>query len=294
MSENIIAAASTKKKSKFKETWGRLRKSRNAMLGLVLLILIVLVALTAPVFFNYDQDAIQQNVIERLQVPSLAHPFGTDELGRDVLARVAFGARISLVIGIVSCAICCSIGVLLGAIAGYFGGRIENAIMRFSDILMAIPSILLAIVIVAAFGINLFNIIIAVGVATIPQYIRITRASVLTVVNQEYIEAAHAIGVSTPRIIFTHILPNCFAPITVQATLRVATVIAEAASLSFLGLGIPSPTPEWGALLAAGRTFMRDYPYLVIFPGLAIMLTILSLNLLGDGLRDALDPKLKK
>ena len=287
-------AMTIKKKGHFRETWRRLRKSRNAMIGLTLIVLIILVALTAPLFFNYESDAIKQNITNRLQTPSSTSPFGTDELGRNVLARVAYGARISLVIGVVSCVICCTIGVLLGALAGYFGGWVESVIMRFSDILMAIPSILLAIVIVAAFGVNLFNIIIAVGVATIPQYIRITRASVLTVVNQEYIEAAHAVGAGTPRTIFTHILPNCFAPILVQATLRVATVIAEAASLSFLGLGVPSPTPEWGAMLAAGRAYMRDYSYLVIFPGLAIMLTILSLNLLGDGLRDALDPKLKR
>jgi len=283
-----------KAKSKFKETWRRLKKSRTAMIGLCLLIFIILSALTAPLFFDYNTDALEQNILARFQTPNSAFPFGTDEFGRNVLARVVYGARISLVIGLVSCLICCSIGVLLGATAGYFGGFYENVVMRFADILMAIPSILLAIVIVSAFGVNLFNIIIAVGVATIPQYIRITRASVLTVVNQEYIEAARAVGASTPRIIFMHILPNCFAPIMVQATLRVATVIAEAASLSFLGLGVPAPTPEWGAMLAAGRAYMRDYAYLVMFPGLAIMLTILSLNLLGDGLRDALDPKLKK
>jgi peptide/nickel transport system permease protein len=283
-----------KNRSQIKETYRRLKKSRTAMIGLFLLIFIFIIALIAPLTYDYEDDVIKQNISNRLLKPSFKHPFGTDEFGRDVLVRVIFGARISLVIGLTSCLICVSIGVFLGAIAGYYGGVLENIIMRASDILMAIPSILLAIIIVAAFGPSLFNIIIGVGIATIPQYIRITRASILTVINQEYVEAAHAIDASTVRIIFVHVLYNSFAPILVQATLRVGTVIAEAASLSFLGLGIPAPTPEWGAMLASGRSYMRDFPHLVIFPGLAIALTILSLNLIGDGLRDALDPKLKK
>ncbi|MCK9217291.1 MAG: ABC transporter permease [Firmicutes bacterium] len=281
-------------RSQVYETWRRLKKSRTAVIGLILIFILVTVAIIAPLLYDYNNDIIKQNIKERMQKPSLAHPFGTDEFGRDILGRIIYGARISLIIGVTSCLLCGSIGIILGVVAAYYGGMIENVIMRFSDILMAIPSILLAIVIVAAFGVNLFNIIIAVGVATIPQYIRITRASVLTVINQEYIEAAHSIGAKTPRILFRHILTNCFAPIMVQATLRIATVIAEAASLSFLGLGVPAPTPEWGAMLAGGRAYMREYPHLVLFPGLAIAFTILSLNLIGDGLRDALDPKLKK
>ena len=184
--------------------------------------------------------------------------------------------------------------MLLGSLAGYYGGKVDDVIMRFFDILLAIPSTLMAILLVAAFGTNLFNIILAVGLPTWPQYVRITRASVMTIKQQEYVEAARAVGATNGEIIRTHILPNCIAPVLVQATLRCATVIADAAALSFLGLGIAEPTPEWGGMLSAARPFLRDYPHTVLFPGLAIMLTILALNMLGDGLRDALDPKLKK
>lgn len=283
-----------KKRSRFKETWRRLKKSRNAMIGLALITIIILAALIAPLLFDYDTQVIQQNIPERLQVPSWTHPFGTDSFGRDMFARIMYGARTSLMIGAISCLICCTTGVLLGAIAGFFGGKVDDIIMRFFDILLAIPSTLMAIVLVAAFGTNLFNIIIAVGLPTLPQYVRITRASVMTIKQQEYVEAARAVGATNFQIIRMHILPNCLAPVLVQATLRVATVIADAAGLAFLGLGIPAPRPDWGGMLAAGREFLRDYPHTVLFPGLAIMLTILALNLLGDGLRDALDPKLKK
>ena len=283
-----------KKRSRFKENWRRLKKSRNAMIGLTLIAIIIIAALIAPLIFDYDTQVIQQNIPERLQGPSLAHPFGTDNYGRDMFARIMYGARTSLMIGAISCLICCTTGVLLGAIAGFFGGKIDDIIMRFFDVLLAIPSTLMAIVLVAAFGTSLFNIIIAVGLPTLPQYVRITRASVMTIKQQEYVEAARAVGATNFQIIRTHILPNCLAPVLVQATLRVATVIADAAGLAFLGLGIPAPRPDWGGMLAAGREFLRDHPHTVLFPGLAIMLTILALNLLGDGLRDALDPKLKK
>lgn len=283
-----------KKRSRLKETWRRLKKNRNAMIGLALIIIIIFAALIAPLIFDYETQVIQQNIPERLQGPSLQHLFGTDYLGRDILARIMYGARTSLLIGAVSCMICCTTGVLLGAIAGFFGGKVDDVIMRFFDILLAIPSTLMAIVLVAAFGTSLFNIIIAVGLPTMPQYVRITRASVMMIKQQEYVEAARAVGATNFQIIRMHILPNCLAPVLVQATLRVATVIADAAGLAFLGLGIPAPRPDWGGMLAAGRDFLRDHPHTVLFPGLAIMLTILALNLLGDGLRDALDPKLKK
>ena len=283
-----------KKRSRFKETWRRLKKSRNAMIGLALITIIIVAALITPFIFDYDTQVIMQNIPERLQPPSWEHPFGTDSLGRDMFARIMYGARTSLMIGAISCLICCTSGVLLGAIAGFFGGKIDDIIMRFFDILLAIPSTLMAIVLVAAFGTSLLNIIIAVGLPTLPQYVRITRASVMTIKQQEYVEAARAVGATNAQIIRMHILPNCMSPVLVQATLRVATVIADAAGLAFLGLGIPAPRPDWGGMLAAGREFLRDYPHTVLFPGLAIMLTILALNLLGDGLRDALDPKLKK
>ncbi len=283
-----------KKRSRAAETWRRLKKNRNAMIGLSLIIIIIVVALAAPLFIDYETQVINQNIAERLQGPSLKHLFGTDNLGRDIFFRILYGARISLLIGAVSCLICCTTGVALGAIAGFFGGKVDDIIMRCFDILLAIPSTLMAIILVAAFGTSLFNIILAVGIPTLPQYVRIARASVLTIKQQEYVEAARAIGATNFQIIRTHILPNCLAPVLVQATLRVATVIADAAALAFLGLGIPEPTPEWGGMLSAGRAFLRDYPHTVLFPGLAIMITILALNLLGDGLRDALDPKLKK
>ncbi len=283
-----------KKRSPLKETWRRLKKSRNAMIGLTLIIVIAAAALIAPLIFDYETQVIQQNIPERLQGPSLRHLFGTDNLGRDILARIMYGARTSLMIGLVSCLICCTSGVLLGAIAGFFGGKVDDIIMRFFDILLAIPSTLMAIVLVAAFGTSLFNIIIAVGLPTLPQYVRITRASVMTIKQQEYVEAARAVGATNFQIIRMHILPNALSPVLVQATLRVATVIADAAGLAFLGLGIPAPRPDWGGMLAASRDFLRDYPHMALFPGLAIMVTILALNLLGDGLRDALDPKLKR
>ena len=226
-----------KKRSPLKETWRRLKKSRNAMIGLTLIIVIAAAALIAPLIFDYETQVIQQNIPERLQGPSLRHLFGTDNLGRDILARIMYGARTSLMIGLVSCLICCTSGVLLGAIAGFFGGKVDDIIMRFFDILLAIPSTLMAIVLVAAFGTSLFNIIIAVGLPTLPQYVRITRASVMTIKQQEYVEAARAVGATNFQIIRMHILPNALSPVLVQATLRVATVIADAAGLAFLGLG---------------------------------------------------------
>ena len=283
-----------KKRSRAKETWRRMKKNSNSMIGLVLVILIIILALSAPLIYDYDTEVISQNINERLQGPSKKHIFGTDQYGRDILARIMYGARISLSIGAVSCLICCSLGVLLGAIAGFFGGAVDDVIMRFFDIMLAIPSTLLAIILVATFGASTFNIIIAVGLPTLPQYVRITRAQVMTVKAQDYVEAARAVGASNFQIIFKHVLPNCLSPILVTATLRCATVISDASSLAFIGLGIPAPQPDWGGMLAEGRAFLRDYPYMVLFPGIAIMVTILALNMLGDGLRDSLDPKLKR
>jgi peptide/nickel transport system permease protein len=205
-----------------------------------------------------------------------------------------YGSRFSLSVGIVAVAIALTAGVTLGATAGYYGGTLEIIIMRATDIFSAVPNMLMAIVIVSSLGANTINLMIAVGVTSIPQFVRITRAAVLTVRSQEYIEAARAIGIKESKIIFSHILPNCLSPIIVQTTLRVASAIISASSLSFLGLGVPAPAPEWGSMLSSGRRFIRDFGYMTVFPGIAIMLTVLSLNLLGDGLRDALDPKLKK
>lgn len=282
------------RRGQWKDVLKRLAKNKGALCGGVILVILIFIALFADLFIDYDVQVIGQNVAERLQGPSSAHWFGTDEVGRDIFARIMYGTRYSLSVGIVAVMIGLVIGVTLGACAGYFGGTIENVIMRGIDILGAIPGILLAIVIVSVMGQSIFILMLAIGITSVPQFVRITRAAVLTVKNEEYIEASKTIGLSHWKIIFKHVLPNCLSPIIVQTTLRVASAIISASGLSFLGLGVPAPQPEWGALLSAGRKYIRDYSYMTIFPGLAIMITVLSLNLVGDGLRDALDPKLKK
>jgi len=276
------------------EIWGRLKTNVGAMIGLTIIVLVFLVAAFSGFVLDYKTQVIGQNIMERLQPPSLQHFLGTDELGRDLFFRILYGTRYSLLVGIGSVAAAMLVGVTLGAVAGYYGGRTEDIIMRLTDIFAAVPGLLLGVVIVASLGASLPNLIIALGFSTMPQFVRITRASVLTVREQEYVEASVAIGLTGPEIIFTHILPNCLSPLIVTATLRVAQNIISASAMSFLGLGIPAPEPEWGALLSAGRAFVRTHSYLTLFPGLAIMLTVLALNLLGDGLRDALDPKLRR
>jgi peptide/nickel transport system permease protein len=292
MSTNTIIVAS-KKRSLFIDTWKRLRRSRTAVAGLVLVGLFLFVALFAPLIADYEDEAIKMNVRDRLMSPSMDHWFGTDEFGRDIFARIVYGTRISLFVGVISVSIALSLGGTLGAIAGYYGGKIDNVIMRVLDVLLAIPTILLAITIVAALGASILNLMIAVGVSNIPGFARVVRAAVLSVKDQEFIEAARAIGARDHVIILRHILPNSMAPIVVYATLKVASAIMATSSLSFIGLGIQPPTPEWGNMLAGGRAYIRDYMYVVMFPGLAIVLAVLSLNLIGDGLRDALDPRLK-
>ena len=233
-------------------------------------------------------------MVERLQGPSAEHWFGTDEFGRDIFARIIHGGRVSLVVGLVSISVSLVVGGCLGAFAGFYGGKVDNIIMRIMDIFLAIPSILLAITIVAALGTNLINVMIAIGISYIPTFARIVRAAVMGVKDQEFVESARAIGASNATIIFREVIPNCMAPIIVQATLSVAGAILSTASLSFIGLGVQPPSPEWGAMLSSGRNFLRDAMHLTLFPGLAIVITILALNLLGDGLRDALDPRLKQ
>ncbi|MBQ4234225.1 MAG: ABC transporter permease, partial [Firmicutes bacterium] len=282
-----------KQRSQFGEAWHRMKKDKGAMLGLAVVSILVLVAILSNCLLDYDTDVVGMNTKERLQAPNAKHLLGTDEYGRDILFRILYGSRYSLSVGLVAVAIALVAGVTLGAIAGYKGGAVEEVIMRFTDIFSSVPNMLMALVVVSALGQSMLNLMIAIGVTSIPQFVRITRATVLTVRNQEYVESARAIGLSTPQIIISHILPNSLSPIIVQTTLRVASAIISASSLSFLGLGIPAPNPEWGSMLSGGRKFIRDYPYMTLYPGLAIMITVLSLNLLGDGLRDALDPKLK-
>jgi peptide/nickel transport system permease protein len=274
------------------DIWNRLRKNHLALFGLVIVVLLVFFAITADIVAPYKYD--QQNLMKAFESPSKEHFFGTDEFGRDIFSRIIHGSRISLQVGMIAVGIAVIFGGLLGSVAGYYGGRIDNLIMRAMDILLSIPSILLAIAIAASLGPGLYNMMVAVGISSTPQYARIIRGSVLSLREQEFVEAAKAVGSSDARIILKHIIPNCLAPIIVQSTLGVASAILTAAGLSFIGLGIQPPTPEWGAMLSGGREYIRDYAYMTIFPGLAIMITILALNFLGDGLRDVLDPKLKR
>ena len=286
--------AAPKKRSQFEEVWRRLKKNKMAMVGLAIVVFLVLLAVFADFLFDYEEIVIKQNTAIRLQGPSAEHWFGTDEFGRDILARLVHGGRISLVVGVIAVAIALTIGGTLGAISGFFGGKVDMLISRAMDILLAVPSLLLSITIVSALGPSIINLMIAIAVSSVPGYARIVRSSVMTVRDNEFVEAAKAIGANNAQIIASHILPNCLAPIIVQVSLKVASAILSTSGLSFLGLGVKAPTPEWGSMLSGGRAYLRNAPHLTVFPGLCIMLTILSMNLLGDGLRDALDPKLKQ
>lgn len=289
--EKVQAEKQAKKQSFLSEVWMRLKRNKAAMIGLIILTALIFCAIFASFIAPYGYD--DQDLKRRFLSPSLNFPMGTDSYGRDVLSRIIYGSRISLMVGLVSVTISAAAGIFLGAVAGFYGRAVDNIIMRTVDILLAIPSILLAISIAAALGSGLRNMMLAIAIGAIPNYCRIVRASILSVKDQEYVEAARAIGAGDGRIILKHILPNCLAPIIVQATLGVASAILSAASLSFIGLGVQPPAPEWGAMLSAGRDYIRDYWWIVTFPGVAIMITIFALNLFGDGLRDALDPRLK-
>lgn len=288
-----VPVHTTKKKSQIVTIATRYQKNKLAMVGLVMLILLIFMALTADLFFDYNLDVIGQNMSQRLQPPSAEHWLGTDQYGRDMMARIVFGSRISLVVGLVTIAIGLSFGAVIGAVAGYYGGKIDNLLMRIMDVFLAIPSMLLAVCIVAALGGGLMNLLIASGVSQIARFARIVRSSIITMKGEQFIEAAKACGTSDRRIIMHHIIPNAIGPIIVQATLNMAQAILMVSSLSFVGLGITPPTPEWGSMLSTVKEHMRFYPYLVISPGVAIVLAVMALNLIGDGLRDALDPKLK-
>ena len=269
------------------------------MVGLVFLSILVIIAVGTMVIDLvtqneiYNNYVINQDLVNRLKGLSLEHPFGQDEFGRDMLLRMLWGTRYSLFMGSLAIIFSLCIGGVLGAISGFYGKLTDSIIMRFMDILLAIPSMLLATAIVAALGTSLVNVLIAIGIAYIPTFARTVRASVLTVKDQDYIEAARSIGCNDREIIFKYIIPNAMAPIIVQATLGLAGAILSIAGLSFLGLGIQPPTPEWGAMLSNARNYFRDAWHVTVIPGLGIMLTILSLNLMGDGLRDALDPRMK-
>ncbi|MCK4257663.1 MAG: ABC transporter permease [Halanaerobiales bacterium] len=277
--------------SYWKSIWKRILKNKMAIVGMAIIALIIIAAVFAP--FIAPHDPIKQNILQRYKTPSAKYLLGTDELGRDILSRLIYGARYSLLIGVITISLALVFGVTLGVIAGYFGGLADLLIMRAIDILLAFPYILLAIVIVAILGPNLQNAMIAISIVNIPQFARIIRSSVLSIKESEYVQAAKALGATEFRIIMRHLLPNSMGPLIVQSTLSIASAILSAAGLSFLGLGAQPPTPEWGAMLSDARSALQLAPWVVTFPGLAIMLNVLGFNLLGDGLRDALDPKLK-
>ena len=290
----ISHTTTVKRRSRTTEIVRSFKKNKLALVGLGIILILCILALSAGLFYDYELDVIEPNYSQILQAPSAEHICGTDELGRDILARLIYGSRISLMVGFIAVTISLAIGAPLGAIAGFYGKRVGEVIMRCTDVLDALPSILLAITIVTALGQTMLNMLIAVAIAAVPGYIRIVRSSVLRIKNEEYVEAARAIGSRDWEIIAFHILPNCIGPILVHATMKVASTILSVASLCFLGLGIAPPTPEWGLMLSIGRNYMRDAWWMTLFPGICIMLTVMGFNLVGDGLRDAVDPKMKR
>lgn len=275
----------------YTDAWRRLRRHRGAMAGLAIVTLFAAVALLAPLLA--PADPFEQDLDAQLLPPSRVHWLGTDDLGRDLLTRIIYGGRVSLTVGVVSIGIALATGTLLGLLAGFYGGWTESVTMRIMDVMLAFPATLLAIFIVGIRGPGLNNAMLAIGVINIPIFARIVRGSVLRARQEDYVEAARALGASRPRIIGRHILPNSLAPVIVQVTLGVGSAVLEAAGLSFLGLGAQAPTPEWGAMLTNTREFLRDAPWAATFPGIAILMTVVGFNLLGDGLRDALDPRLR-
>jgi peptide/nickel transport system permease protein len=275
----------------FQETLSRLLKNKGASAGLIVLLLIGIVVLLAPVIVPYDP--IKPDVKNTDGPPSWSHPFGTDTIGRDILSRIMQGGRLTVIVGIVAIAIAAGVGLPLGMLAGYYGGWTDRIISRFMDIMLAFPGILLALAVVAVLGSSVLNVTIAVGISLIPGFVRLVRGSYLAARDQTYVEAARVIGTSNGRIIVLHILPNILAPVMVLATVAMGWAIIIGAALSFLGLGAQAPTPEWGTDLASGREWIRTAWWMSTFPGVAITLVVIAVNLVGDGLRDALDPRLR-
>ncbi|MBQ9268302.1 MAG: ABC transporter permease [Oscillospiraceae bacterium] len=281
-----------RKSSQWKDVWIRLRRNKLAMVGMVIAVLLALMAIFAPVIAPYDYQV--QSIAERLQMPSAQHLMGTDNMGRDILSRLIYGGRISLLVSLLAVIVSLVIGGLLGAVSGYMGGKVDAVIMRLMDILMAIPGILMAVCISAALGGGVWQTALAIAVAGIAGVCRLVRGQTLTLRNQEYIEAARASGSGTLRILLSNIIPNCLAPIIVNTTMSIGGNIMMISALSFVGLGVQPPIPEWGAILNSGREYVSTFWPLITFPGIAIALTMFGFNVFGDGLRDALDPKLKQ
>ncbi len=280
-----------KKNSQTKEVLRRLAKNKSAMFGLVVIVLLSLVAIFAPLIAPYSPTALDYYNIR--QGPSLQHLFGTDSLGRDIFSRICYGAKWSLSLGLLATIFSSVIGIVIGLIAGYFGGMTDNIIMRLMDIIQAIPGILLAIIVSTVLGPGFFNTVLAMSVGSVPMTVRMLRAQVMSIRKEDYLEAATSINCSKWRIMLRHIFPNSYSPLLVSATMGIGNTIMSAAGLSYLGLGIQEPMPEWGAILSSATNYVRDCPYMAFFPGLVIAITVLAFNLFGDGLRDALDPKLK-
>jgi len=273
------------------EIWRRLKKDKAAVISMFVLLAIILVAVLAPLIAPYGYEV--QDKKHPMEGSSRAHLLGTDRLGRDILSRLLYGARYSLAMGFIATAISAVLGIILGSVAGYYGGRIDNLIMRFLDIYQGIPMILLTVTLAAVLGPSLRNAIIALGVGFVPGTARLMRASILTVREKEYIEAAKSVNARDAYNIIKHIIPNAIAPVIVSITMGIGNCIMAGAQLSFVGLGVQAPIPEWGAMISDARNYMRGNPTLALYPGICIMLTVLAFNLLGDGLRDAMDPRLK-
>lgn len=284
-------SSKTRARSPFQDSLRTFRKSKLAVIGTIIVVFFILLAIFGPLIA--PQGINEQNFKLKLQSPSSEFWFGTDVFGRDIFSRVVLGSRLSLMVGFASVAISIVVGSILGILAGYYGRWVDTIISRFFDILLAFPSILLAIAIVTALGPSLFNALLAIAIVNVPNFGRLIRSKVLSIKEEEFITAAKAIGMKDSRILFTHVLPNSMTPIIVQGTLAIATAIIEAAALGFLGLGAQAPAPEWGKMLSDARVYLVNAPWTMIFPGLAIMLTVLGFNLMGDGLRDAFDPKMK-
>ncbi|MBW1666824.1 MAG: ABC transporter permease [Deltaproteobacteria bacterium] len=280
-----------RKDSRLRRNWAKLRRNKAALFGGALLLIYLVTAVLAPVLFPGNPSA--PNLAKSLERPSFDNPLGTDELGRSILGRIIYGSRVSLLIAVGVVSVGLLVGVPLGLISGYYGGKVDFGIQRVTDMMLAFPGFLLALALVAVLGVGLKNTVISIGISMVPIYIRLVRGCVLSVREEVYVEAARAVGTRDPGILMRHILPNVMVPITVQTSLGMGTAILFAAGLGFLGVGVQPPTPEWGAMLGSGRVYLFNSPHVATFPGVAIFLSVLSFNLLGDGLRDALDPRFK-
>lgn len=278
--------------SRWKEIWEIALRNKLTLTGFIIVGLVVLVGLLAPVLAPYDPNLM--DIPARLQGPSSAHPFGTDEMGRDILSRVMYGARISITVGVIIVAVSAAIGVVLGSLSGYFGGRIDQAVMAVTDMILAFPSMVLALALTAAMGPGLLNTMLAVIIVRIPMYTRLMRGQVLVQKEQQYVRAARTFGEKPFWIVARHIVPNCLTPLMVQMTLGIGDAILIASSMSFIGLGAQPPTPEWGAMISTARVYAIDQWWYAAFPGLSILITIMGFNLIGDGIRDILDPRSRK